>query len=156
MGGGDNASSTATAWAYELGQSIAREGWILLTGGRPKGVMDAASKGAKAEGGLVVGVIPGSDPADATEGADIVIATGMGSARNNINVLSSEVVIACGEASAGTLSEIGLAVKAGKPVVVLNDDTQASEFFVALDSKLVHIANDPEQAIRIVAKLLDR
>src|SRR3954469_22858440 len=111
MGGGDAASDQAIAWAFELGALIAQRNYVLLSGGRNAGVMDAVSRGAKDVGGFVVGVLPGSSSADASEAVDVAIVTGMGSARNNINVLSSDVIVSCGEISAGTLSEIALALK---------------------------------------------
>src|SRR5579883_351759 len=82
--------------AVDLGEAVARQGWALLTGGRAEGVMDAASRGADRAGGLVVGVLPGGDESDVSPHVHIAIKTDMGSARNNINVLSSDVVIACG------------------------------------------------------------
>ena len=55
MGPGDRATAVDLENAYQLGKLIAKEGWALLTGGRKAGVMDAASKGAKAAGGLTIG-----------------------------------------------------------------------------------------------------
>jgi Predicted Rossmann fold nucleotide-binding protein len=59
MGPGESATSTDLENAYQLGQLIAEAGWILLTGGRNVGVMDAANKGAKSANGLTVGILPG-------------------------------------------------------------------------------------------------
>ena len=75
--------------------------------------MDEVSKGAKDAGGLVVGVIPTSDRSGCSDAVDIAIVTGMGNARNNINVLSSDVVVACGMGP-GTASEVALALKSQK------------------------------------------
>ena len=79
--------------AFELGRLIAQEGWVVLTGGRDCGVTDAASRGAKAVGGsITVGVLPDGHRSEATsDAADIAIFTGMGDARNAINVQSSDV-----------------------------------------------------------------
>src|SRR5687768_6959213 len=120
MGPGDRASEHDIAWAETLGKRIGENGWVLLSGGRDAGVMDAVSLDAQAEGGLVIGVLPASDTDAVSEGVDVAIVTGMGSARNFINVLSSDVVVACGTTEAGTLSEIALALKANKHVVLLN------------------------------------
>ena len=91
-----SATSEELQLAYDLGKAIAENNWVLLTGGRKAGVMDAASRGAEAANGLVVGVLPGSDTAFVSPAVYIAIVTDMGNARNNINVLSSDVVIACG------------------------------------------------------------
>src|SRR6266850_1082239 len=119
MGPGQSASKDAIAAAFELGRLIALEGWVLLTGGRNAGVMDAACKGAREAGGLTIGILPTTDTNEMSEAVDIPILTGMGQARNNINVLSSRVIFACGM-GAGTASEIALAIKAGKTVILLN------------------------------------
>jgi uncharacterized protein (TIGR00725 family) len=101
--------------AYEIGRLIAKREAILVTGGM-SGVMEAASRGARDAGGLVVGIIPGLDPSAANPFCNVVIPTGMGQLRNGLVVQSADAVIAvAGEW--GTLSEIGLAVKLGKPVV---------------------------------------
>jgi uncharacterized protein (TIGR00725 family) len=121
MGGG-SASSDAVAAAYELGQLIAGQGWILLNGGRRAGIMDASAKGAADQGGIMVGVLADETDAQVSEHIQIPILTGMGSARNVINVLSSHVVVACPGGS-GTISEIALALKYGKTVILLNFDT---------------------------------
>lgn len=60
MGAGDRATPQDLEIAYALGQKIAEQGWILLTGGRAVGVMDAASRGAKQANGLTIGILPGS------------------------------------------------------------------------------------------------
>jgi uncharacterized protein (TIGR00725 family) len=154
MGAGENATPQAVVWARQLGALIAGEGWVLLSGGRNRGVMDAVSAGAHEAGGTVVGIMPKADRAEASDFLDIAIVTGMGSARNNINVLSSDVVIACGNAEAGTLSEIALAFKAGKPVVFLTEDDEARRFLERTGRGLLHPARTPEQAIALVLGLL--
>jgi uncharacterized protein (TIGR00725 family) len=128
MGSGAEATPNDLKNAYELGKLIAHEGWVLLTGGRNVGVMDAASQGAKAANGLTIGILPTDDTNAISEAVDIAIMTDMGNARNNINVLSSNVVIACG-IGAGTVSEIALALKANKKVILLNDSKEAQAFF---------------------------
>lgn len=109
MGPG-NASPTESQNAYDLGFLIAQNHWVLLTGGRNSGVMQAASRGAKAANGLTVGILPTADAHGMAETVDLAIFTDMGSARNNINVLSSNVVIACGM-GAGTASEVAWQLK---------------------------------------------
>jgi uncharacterized protein (TIGR00725 family) len=156
MGGGDRATPRAITWARRLGALIAGEGWVVLSGGRATGVMDAVSRGAKEAGGLVVGILPSADGAEVSDHVDIAVVTGMGSARNNINILSSDVVIACGNTEAGTLSEIALAIKAGKPVVLLTEDLEARAFLERVGSGLVRSAATPEDGIAAVRVLLGR
>jgi uncharacterized protein (TIGR00725 family) len=119
MGPGESASDQEQKQAFLLGQAIAKSGWILLTGGRSAGVMASASQGAKQVGGLTIGILPGSSMQGVSAAVDIPILTGMGQGRNIINVLSSHVVIACG-LGAGTASELCLAIKIGKPVILLS------------------------------------
>lgn len=151
MGAGDGATESAVRHAYRLGQLIAQEGWILLNGGRNCGVMDASAKGAKDSGGLTVGILPDVDTSRASEYLDIPIVTGLGSGRNNINVLSSDVVIAC-RGSAGTLSEIALALKANKTVILVDFDL-GDVFDRAEREKLIKVKT-PEEAIKIVKNIL--
>jgi uncharacterized protein (TIGR00725 family) len=151
MGAGDNATGSAMRHAYALGQLIAQEGWILLNGGRNCGVMDASARGAKEAGGLTVGILPDADMQRTSTYIDIPILTGLGSGRNNINVLSSDVVIAC-RGGAGTLSEIALALKAKKPVILV--DFEIGEMFDQAErDHLIHV-NTSAEAIERVKRLL--
>ena len=155
MGPGKGARETDLKNAWELGNLIAARGWVLLTGGRNLGVMEAANRGAKAGGGLTVGILPDADGKGVSEAVDIAIVTDMGSARNNINVLSAHVVVACGM-GAGTASEVALAIKAGKPVILLNnnDNRESLAFFMGLAPELVQVAMTPVEAIGYCAKFL--
>lgn len=108
----------AVEHAEECGRLLARRGITVITGGLG-GVMAAASRGAKAEGGLVVAVLPGIDPAAATPDADAVVCTGAGEGRNLAVVASGGAAIAIG-GGWGTLSEIGLAQRLGREVVLLD------------------------------------
>src|SRR4029079_13618909 len=82
--------------AKSLGELIARQRWVVLTGGRASGVMDAASEGAKSvPGSLTIGVLPDSK-AQVSRYVDVAIVTDLGQARNNVNVMSSDVIVACG------------------------------------------------------------
>ncbi|WP_421655126.1 TIGR00725 family protein [Leptothermofonsia sp. ETS-13] len=155
MGPGEGATVQETQAAYQLGKHIALAGWILLTGGRNSGVMDAANQGAKSVNGLTVGILPASDRQHLSKAVDIPILTGMGSARNNINVLSSDVIIACGM-GAGTASEVALALKAGKPVILLNPSLESQAFFQQLANNQIFIADEVEEAIALTRQLLSR
>jgi len=103
--------------AEEVGRMIGRAGCALVCGGRD-GVMAAACRGAKQSGGTTIGILPGYDPAEANAWVDFPIPTGLGHARNAIVVASGDAIIAIG-GGFGTLSEIALALKMGKPVVAL-------------------------------------
>jgi uncharacterized protein (TIGR00725 family) len=151
MGGG-SVDEQVYLKAQELGKLIAQEGWVLLCGGRPAGVMEAASQGAKDANGLVVGILPDSDANTASGYVDIAIATGIGDARNLINVLSSQVVIAC-RGGSGTISEIALAIKNKRPVVLLDFDPGQFSIPAENDGLLMRVKT-PEQAIKTVKKYL--
>ena len=105
------------ALAQAVGQEIGRRGAVLVCGGRG-GVMEAACQGAKAQGGITIGILPGTDRREANRYVDIPVVTGLGDARNAVIVRSADAVIAV-SGGYGTLSEIGLALKMGRPVVGL-------------------------------------
>ena len=79
--------------------------------------------------------------------------TDLGNARNNINVLSSDVVVACGAKGAGTVSEIALAIKAKKPVILLGASDEGKAFFRQLGGELLHVAETPEAVITLIKEL---
>ncbi|BAY34196.1 CHP725-containing protein [Nostoc carneum NIES-2107] len=91
MGPGEKAKARDLQNAYQLGSLIAQEKWILLTGGRNAGVMDAANKGAKSANGLTLGILPRNEQDSISDEVDIAIFTDMGNARNNINVHSNNL-----------------------------------------------------------------
>src|SRR4029079_10566597 len=105
--------------ASAVGRAIAERGAVLLTGGRT-GVMEAACRGARDAGGLTIGILPGAVPADSPPNpyVEVALYTGLGEARNWVNVCASDVLIAIG-GGFGTLSEIALPLKARKPVALL-------------------------------------
>src|SRR5688572_16879753 len=141
--------------ARELGRLIGENGWVLITGGRNKGVMKAANQGAKrAKGGLTVGILPKSG-GDVSPEVDVAIVTDTGQARNNIIVLSADIVIACGVDGAGTASEVALALKNGKNVILLGVNEDARRFFTGIDGDRVHLAETAEDAAKISRTLLE-
>jgi len=116
--GTSEASTEEYQTAEEVGREIARKKGILVCGGLG-GVMEASCRGAKSEGGLTIGIIPGSSKKEANPYVDIPIVTGISEARNIIVVRSSNAIIAIG-GSFGTLSEIAFALKLEIPVVGIN------------------------------------
>src|SRR4051795_6321351 len=115
--GAGNASADEEHAAEAVGAHVAKAGAILVCGGRG-GVMEAACRGAKARGGTTVGILPGASRLDANPYVDVAIATGLGELRNGLVVRAADALVAVGGAY-GTLSEIALALKAGKTVVGL-------------------------------------
>lgn len=101
--------------AHDVGRLLAERGAIVVTGGLG-GVMEAASRGAKEAGGVTVGLLPDADPAAANQWVDVAIATGLGEGRNVLVARAAAAVIAIG-GEFGTLSEIALALKLGRPVI---------------------------------------
>ncbi|ASC73339.1 hypothetical protein XM38_043030 [Halomicronema hongdechloris C2206] len=155
MGPGDGATAIEMETAYALGQQIAHQGWVVLTGGRNVGVMDAASRGAKSAGGLTIGILPTANASQQSSAIDIAILSDLGNARNNLNVLSSHVVVACG-LGVGTTSEIALAIKAHRPVVMLQSSANSYRFFQRLTSQTIGWATTVDQAVeQIRARLYE-
>lgn len=117
IGAGNNASREAVDTAEAVGRELAKRGAVVVCGGL-NGVMEAVCRGAKSEGGVTIGVLPGDDPDSANSYVDYPIPTGMGHARNAIVVKAGLAVIAV-DGAYGTLSEIGHALAEGKTVIGL-------------------------------------
>lgn len=155
MGPGEKAKDYERENAYQLGKLIAKQGWVLLTGGRNVGVMQSAMEGAKSLKGLTIGVLPDRNLNNMSPFVDIPIITDLGNARNNINVLSSDVIIACG-LGLGTVSEISLALKNNKKVILLTDHDLGIRFFQSLTKDNLFIAHSPEEVVKLIECLLLR
>ena len=126
---------------------IAERGWITLTGGRAAGVMAAAAAGARDAGGTVIGILPDTHRRDAAPALTIALATGLGEARNAVLVNAADAVIACGM-NPGTLSEIALAIRAGKLVALVRPDATTAAFFQSLGTnEMLCAAAGPEEAV---------
>lgn len=135
------------ALAEEVGRLVAQRGATLVCGGLG-GVMEAAARGAKQCGGTTIGILPGHDRTLGNPFLDHIVTTGMGEARNLAVVSSGDAVIAVG-GGFGTLSEIGLAGKIGRPVIVIsgwrldNDQSPPS----------VRYASTPQEAFALLDSL---
>ncbi|MBS7622928.1 TIGR00725 family protein [Candidatus Bathyarchaeota archaeon] len=151
VGSGGRIPPDVYRMAEELGRAIAERGAVLITGGRG-GVMEAACKGAKEMKGLTVGILPGSER-DANQYVDVMVVTGMGDARNAINVLSADTVIVV-HGGAGTLSEVGLALKAGKRVIAIKASGGVAGMMagVVIDGGIVLSADSVEEAVELAFK----
>jgi uncharacterized protein (TIGR00725 family) len=117
--GSADASPDGCEIAHAVGRALALAEAILVCGGGP-GVMSAAAAGSAEQGGIVLGILPGTDPRSAADGVTIPIATGLGESRNALVVHASEAVIAV-EGAWGTLNEAALCMKIGRPLVGVSD-----------------------------------
>jgi len=131
--------------ANELGHLIGKNDWVLFCGGLG-GVMEGAAKGCYQSGGITVGILPGKEKDSANPFITLPIATGLGEGRNLLVVRASDVVVAIA-GGYGTLSEIGFALKIGKPVIGLKT-------WPGIDG--IDYVETPEQAIAISVKHIDR
>ncbi len=130
--------------AERVGTLIAKRGAFLICGGRG-GVMEAACKGAASVGGTTIGILPGHDVGEGNPYLTIAIPTGLGEARNAMVASAGQAVIAIGGAY-GTLSEIALALKAGRRVIGLETWSATDHAENELD---ILTARDAEEAVEI-------
>ncbi len=137
--------------AEQVGREIARAKAVLICGGRG-GVMEAAARGAARSGGTVIGILPGSDRREANPFLSYSIVTGLGPARNALIIRSCEAVIAVA-GGAGTLSEIGLAMKMEVPVVGLR--TWQLDHPEHKQTGIVYV-EDPGEAVQTAVRLARR
>ena len=142
--GGSRPGRQAVETALEVGRLIARAGAVVVCGGLG-GVMEAACRGAREEGGLAIGILPGGSPADANPWVDVAVATGLGYTRNALVVMNADAVIAI-DGEYGTLSEIAYGKIHGKTVVGLG----------TWEVKGVEPAATPEEAVRMALEGLRR
>ncbi len=142
--GGSRPGRQSVESAVEVGRLLARAGAIVVCGGLG-GVMEAACRGAREEGGLAIGIVPGASPSEANPWVDLPIATGLGYTRNALVVMNADAVIAV-DGEYGTLSEIAYGKIHGKRVIGLG--TWAV--------KGVEPAATPEEAVRMALEGLGR
>lgn len=143
--GAADASPTGLDKACQVGRLLALRGAVLVCGGLG-GVMEAAARGCFEAGGEVIGILPGDTAASANPFVTHPIVTAMGHARNVILVQTAAALIAI-EGGYGTLSEIAIARKLGKPLVLLDS-------WPDIDNTLT--TDTPEQAVAIIFSLLGR
>jgi uncharacterized protein (TIGR00725 family) len=136
--------SEVRALAEMVGRKVAKRGAVLLCGGLG-GVMEAAAYGAKQEGGITLGILPGVLREEANLWIDVAVVSGMGHARNALIAQSSDALIAV-NGEYGTLSEIALGLKMGKPVVVLEPGWKIEG---------VYRAKSPEEAVELAFRLIE-
>ncbi len=139
--------------AVEVGRLLAGHGLVVVTGGLG-GVMAGAAAGCAQAGGLSLGLLPGTDRADANPHLSLTVPTGLGEMRNALLVRSCNAIIAVGS-SWGTVSEIALAARTGVPVVLVDGLRLFDEVPGAGDEvrEPVH-ATTPAEAVAEVVRLL--
>jgi uncharacterized protein (TIGR00725 family) len=141
--------------AFEVGKEIAISGSVLICGGLG-GVMEAACRGAKANGGTTLGIIPQEAFSFANKFCDIVICTGIGFARDIIVATSADGIIAIG-GGVGTMIELGVGYIKNKLMVVVAGSGGVSEIYGGkfLDERRIvplMIAKDARSAVQMVLK----
>jgi uncharacterized protein (TIGR00725 family) len=147
--GPDPAPEDVSAQCESVGRALARAGAVLVCGGLG-GAMEAAARGAAAEGGIVLGVLPGADRRAANDFVTVAVPTGMGEMRNALIVRAADAVIAVG-GEFGTLSEIALALKAERPVVGLGT-WELAKADAAREDPIVR-AQTPDEAVAVAIRL---
>ncbi|MEA2139803.1 MAG: hypothetical protein QOG56_2953 [Solirubrobacteraceae bacterium] len=140
VGAGEDVPAAVLDQASAVGAELARRGAVLVCGGLG-GVMEAACRGAIAAGGTTLGILPGGDRDAGNRWLTVAIATGLGELRNGLVVRSVDAVIAIA-GGYGTLSEIALALKAGKRVVGLG----------SWEIPGVLVASDPVAAVTLTLR----
>ncbi len=146
--GGEQADPAALRDAETLGRLLAERGCTVACGGRG-GVMAAVCRGARKAGGHTIGLLPGMDRSEANRWVEFALPTGLGFARNTLVVLAGDAVIAV-DGSYGTLSEIGFALVARRPVVGLG--TWSFRYRGREDESVVP-ASSPEEAVKLALQL---
>lgn len=157
IGDSETENTDELTFAERLGEELARMGIAIVCGGRG-GVMKAVCRGAKKVGGITIGILPGFTKDEANEYIDIAIPTGIGWARNQIVVLTGDLVIAIGGRS-GTLSELAYAWMYDKPVIAVRGFGGWSERLAGkkIDERrgdIIHPAESLEDVLRLVKRLL--
>jgi uncharacterized protein (TIGR00725 family) len=140
--GPGEADAAQRALGEQVGRELGRRGAVLVCGGLG-GVMEAACRGVREAGGTTVGILPGPDRATANPFVEVAVATGMGELRNGLIVRTADALIAIGGAY-GTLSEIALALRAGKRVVGLGT-WELAQAGAAVDA--IDVATDARDAV---------
>jgi len=128
--------------AREVGAGIAMAGATLICGGLG-GVMEGACQGAYEVGGQTVGILPGAERTQANPYVMIPVVTDLGHARNILIVRTADILVAI-SGGYGTLSEISIALKLGKPVIGLHTWP---------DMKGIQYVTTPDQAVEAISAL---
>lgn len=154
--------------AEELGREIARAGMILLTGATT-GIPYWSAKGAKEEGGMVIGLSPAaSEEAHLkvyhlpTDYHDIIIYTGFDySGRNLLLTRASDAVITvCGRM--GTLNEFTIAFEDQRPIGILEKTGGMADEIQGIITKAhrgpgkVVFSSDPKELVKKLISMISK
>ncbi len=141
--GASRASNQGYAAAREVGRLIAEAGAVVVCGGLG-GVMEAACRGCVEAGGQTLGILPGAEAGQANPYVTLAVPTNMGHARNIIIAHTAQALIAV-EGEFGTLSEMAIALKLGRPLAALGSwpDIPGALY-----------VDTPSQAVRVVLERL--
>jgi uncharacterized protein (TIGR00725 family) len=155
----DKSNSITDKIAYDVGRAIARANGVLICGGLG-GVMEKACKGAKDQGGITVGIIPQEDFSCANEYCDIVIASGIGYARDFLVATSADGIIVVG-GGVGTLVELCVGYMLKKPIVTIPNsggtaDLYGGRYLDERKSILIETAKDADNAVEIISHKLTK
>ena len=155
----DHCTEEARTLAYEVGAEAARRGAVVLTGGLG-GVMEAACRGAKDNSGITVGIIPQDEVRYANRYCDVVIATGLGWARDFVTAHSADAVVIVG-GGAGALIEACAAYLKAKPIVGVEGsggtaDRIRGTFLDERNNVQILSETDPRKAVKRALELADR
>lgn len=156
--GGSVSSPNNLELAEKVGAEIAKKGAILVCGGLG-GVMEAACRGAKKEGGQTLGILPTDSKEHANDFVDIAIPTGFGYARNFLVAKTGDAVIAI-DGQAGTLSEMAIAWFSDKPLVALEPSggwaaRLAGQKIDERRTDSIYAAKTPEEAVDKIFKVMN-
>lgn len=156
IGSSGNISPKIEEIALEVGREIAKADAVLITGGKG-GVMNAASKGAKDGNGFTVGILPESILEHANPNVDVAITTGIGYARNYINICSGDAIISIG-GGGGTLSEIGFAIALKKPLILLKGTGGVTDLIAREISKMettnITVAENASEVMKLISSAI--
>ncbi|MFQ5761883.1 MAG: TIGR00725 family protein [Candidatus Bathyarchaeia archaeon] len=155
----DHCTKRAYEMSREVGREIARQKAVLVTGGLG-GVMEAASRGARENGGLAIGIIPQEDKIHANEYCNVVVCTGMGYMRDFITAYTGDAVIIIG-GGAGTEIEALVAYFKQKPIVALVGSGGVADKLAGThldDRQLIRVMaeKEPQKAVKAVLSILER
>ncbi|MBU0636373.1 TIGR00725 family protein [Candidatus Micrarchaeota archaeon] len=145
---GNGPSQEHLQLAYEIGKAIAKQKWILLTGGKG-GIMDASSRGAQEESGITVGFLRGSKRFQANKNTAIEVVTGFEEGGSEFTLVHSADALVVIGGGAGTLQEITIAYRLGKPIIILSPIPLLKDvsFLDGRKKSALEKVNTPQEAI---------
>ena len=141
--GGRDIDQNSYLDTVEIGSLLVVENYLVYCGGG-EGVMEAIAKGVDNGGGTCIGILKGTDKAEANNYIHIPISTGTGIGRNVILAYNCDVAVAI-SGKCGTLSEIAFAFQLEKPVVG----------YGTWDLEDIHNAKTPTDVIEKIGQLLN-